>query len=235
MDEVQVACGLEWTVSEAEKRLVCLADSSFLQEPTRRFGAEIDTNEKRNCWEERTSVLQSPCNVTSIDEHQVGACAKEDSKGCPHLPGHDETSSNIGWSALSGVDGNSNFLQTHADTKQSTCRNELTPFLRECHAEGSAETEDRGYEDGTSTGEKIVERVGKPGGADIVSSDNPLAVGFLQDSNGDIRSGVNKTNDPRVLVADSFGRALRSGAGDAQSLAECQIGSIGSCAHQHWH
>jgi hypothetical protein len=60
-------------------------------------------------------------------------------------------------------------LQTHPDTKQHTCRNELAPLLRECHTERSAEAEDRGKEDSASTREEVIKRVGDPGGAVGVS------------------------------------------------------------------
>ena len=119
--------------------------------------------------------MQSPSNVASVDEDKVSTGSKEDSKGCPHLPGHDKASSNIGWSRLCRVDGNSDFFQAHANTKQDTCCYELTPLLRECHTKGSAQAEDSCKEDGTSTGEEIVERVGDPGGAVEVSNERASA------------------------------------------------------------
>jgi len=107
--------------------------------------------------------LKSPSDLAGVDEHQVSASPDEDPKGCPHLPRHDETSTNIGRSRFCRVDWNRDFFQTHADAKQDTCCDELTPFLRERHTKGGAEAEDRSEEDCTSTGEEIVDRVRDPG------------------------------------------------------------------------
>jgi hypothetical protein len=119
--------------------------------------------------------LQSPSNLARADEDKVSTSSKPNSKGCPHLPRHDETSSNIGWSRFCRVDWNRDFLQTHTDAKQDTCGHELTPFLRECHTEGGAEAEDCSEEDCASTSEKIIERVRDPCSAAEVSIEGSTA------------------------------------------------------------
>jgi len=119
--------------------------------------------------------LQSPSNLARVDEDEVSTSSNHNSKGCPQLPRHDETSSDIGWSRFCRVDWNRDFLQTHTDAKQDTCGDKLTPFLRECHTEGGAEAENCSEEDCASTSKEIVERVRDPGGAAEVSIEGSSA------------------------------------------------------------
>jgi hypothetical protein len=117
---VQVAGSLDWVVAEAEKRRVSLLIAVLLHEPTWRFRAEVDAEGERNSWDESGSDLKAPSDGSDLVDSEVGAEAQENSESGPHLPGHDESSTDASRRVLSGEDGHGTSLQTHSDSHEDT-------------------------------------------------------------------------------------------------------------------
>ena len=54
----------------------------------------------------------------------------------------------------------------------------------------------------------------------------------LQDADGDVRTRIDKTDDPRILIAEGLIITTVSGlevVADSQGPAEGQVGTVGSC------
>lgn len=64
--------------------------------------------------------MKTPGNGTNFIDCQVGAEAEEDTEGRPHLPTHDETTTDGCRHVLGGEDGHSGGFGAHADTKETT-------------------------------------------------------------------------------------------------------------------
>lgn len=74
----------------------------------------------------------------------------------PHLPTHDQTTTNGCRGVLGSVWGDSSSLGTHTDTEEETADEELLPVLREGGTDDGDKTEDGGEEDTTTTAEPVV-------------------------------------------------------------------------------
>ena len=123
---------------------------------------EVDTDEQRQSGDQSTSKLQAPRNAASVLDCQVCAGAEEDAKSCPHLPAHDERTTNRRRSILGTEDGNGGTFAAHAETEQQSSDEKLVPCLSDSGANGGEGAEDGRDEDGTATTEKAVQRVRAP-------------------------------------------------------------------------
>lgn len=86
-------------------------------------------------------------------------------KRSPHLPRHDQATTDYCRRVLSRVDRHRHLLQAHADTEQDTADGEFPPGLRGSAADGSEEGEDGADKDGSASAAEIVDGVRDPGGA----------------------------------------------------------------------
>ena len=111
--------------------------AALLDIPPGRFWTEIDTEEKGDCGKEGGTEFKPPGNVTSPLQCQIGAKAKEDTEGDPHLPTHNEATSNRSGDIFCGENGDRGRFGAHTDPEQQTANEELFPGL------GEAGTDDR--------------------------------------------------------------------------------------------
>lgn len=85
VDVVEVTGSLKRRVAETEQRLVRLLIPTFLHQPSRRFGAEVDADNERDCWDEGGAELQTPGDGADIVDCEVGAESKEDAECGPWM------------------------------------------------------------------------------------------------------------------------------------------------------
>ena len=90
----------------------------------------------------------------------------------PHLPRHDQTTTDKRRGVLRRKYRHRDLLQTHANTQQHTGRGKLAPGLRDGHAEGREEREDSRDEDDAAAAEEVVEGIGDPAGTVFAESVN---------------------------------------------------------------
>ena len=74
----------------------------FLDQPTSRFGNEVDTQKQRDCWNARRAKLKSLGNVSHVLTMRFAEKPRIVSQRHPHLPQHDKGSSNVGRGVLGG-------------------------------------------------------------------------------------------------------------------------------------
>lgn len=89
-DVVHVAGALDGVVSELDHGLPSLGVAVLLHQPTRRLGAEIDEAHERNSGDEWSAEHESPVDIGDAEDGEVEGGSEKDTKGRPHLPGHDE-------------------------------------------------------------------------------------------------------------------------------------------------
>ena len=134
-------------------------ESTFLDVPSRGFRAKVYPNNQRNRGDEGGSQLQPPCNIPNVVNCQVGAETQEDAKRGPHLPAHDQASSDRSWAILGSIDGNSGSFGAHFNTKEKTGDKKLLPVLAEGRPGDGNQAEDGGEEDDPTPAQEEVEWV----------------------------------------------------------------------------
>lgn len=181
MDVVEITRSLDRVEAQPQERIVCLAVSVLLHVPTRGFyrmstkiqsstrtlgsgltRTEEDAKAERNGRNEGRTNLQTPGNRSDLVHGKIGAESQEDSKGRPHLPRHDQSTTDPCWCIFGGEDRDSSALQTHTDAHEKTCDEELLPGLSDSTADGSKNTEDSRDKNGTATTKVVVARVREP-------------------------------------------------------------------------
>lgn len=65
--------------------------------------------------------------VGDLKERQVGNISQHDSERSPHLPHHDQTSTDSRRSAFGSVNGYSSGLGTNTESKEEPCDEEMFP------------------------------------------------------------------------------------------------------------
>lgn len=83
----------------------------------------------------------------------------------PHLPRHDQATTNDCRCVLGRIDRHRHFFEAHADTEQDATDCKFPPILRGSAADRSEEREDGTDEDGPASPAQIIDGVGDPGGA----------------------------------------------------------------------
>ena len=136
--------------------------TALLQIPAWRFRAEIDTKEQGDDGKEGRTEFKPPSDIPNPLQCQVGTEPKEDTKGDPHLPAHNEATSNRGRDVFRGKNGDGGCFRAHADAEQQTADKKLFPGLAETGADDGKETEDGTEEDGATTSDVEIEWIGKP-------------------------------------------------------------------------
>lgn len=200
MNVVKVASCLNRSIAKLKKRAVSILVSALFDVPTRRLGAEEDTDKKGNSRNESTTELESPGDRADLVHGQVGAETQEDTEGGPELPCHDESTTNCSGSILGSEDGDGRCFGSHANAEQQSADEELVPVLGAGGADDREETENGSEEDCATTAEVVVERVTQPA---------------AQESRSNVGCCVDKTDEPRVVL-------------NAKFLRERQVGTIGS-------
>jgi len=209
VDVVEISSGLNVVVTEATERLESILCSTLLEEPSRRLRAEVDADDKRESGDESRTKLKTPSDRPNIHNDDVGAEAEEDTKCGPELPAHDKGSSNGCGRVLSSKDRNGSTFSSHTNTKEQTDNEQLLPSLGQARADGSNNENDGGDEDAASSTEPVVDGIRKPA---------------PDEGTGDIRSGVDKTDDPLVCLSIR----VASLDSDTKFGGERQVGSVRS-------
>lgn len=62
---------MERTVAESKEGFIGLRNLALLQEPTRGFGTEEDSEDEGDCWDESGGKLETPSDGASIDKSVV--------------------------------------------------------------------------------------------------------------------------------------------------------------------
>ena len=201
MDVVQIACGLEWSISQTAERAERIHIATLFDIPSWRFGTEIDTNKKGDCRDECGAQLQSPRDVARVVNSQIGAETQENAESRPHLPAHDEASTNGGWAILGRENWNSRSLGAHSYTEQQTGDEQLLPVLRHGRANHREEAEYGGEEDCATTAKVVVEWVREPAATvkRLTTAIRQQVARSLQSSGANVRTGVDNTHNPTVI------------------------------------
>jgi hypothetical protein len=131
----QISCGLDLVVSELTHGLVCLEVTALAHVPARRFRTEEDKAADNNSWKHSRSHHQTPVEtgdswlVWDVVKSEIGSVSDHDSKSRPHLPLHHESTSDLGWCALCGIDGNSSRFGTDSETKKEPGNEHMPPSV----------------------------------------------------------------------------------------------------------
>jgi hypothetical protein len=113
-----------------------------------RFALEVaPVSQTANQYGARWMKLTSPGNNTNSTNDQVGSDTKKNAKGCPHLPSHDQSTSNRSRAVLGGKDGHGRGLDTHTNAEQDSRDQELNPILCQSTADRAEQTENSGDKD----------------------------------------------------------------------------------------
>lgn len=99
----------------------------MLHQPTRRLGAEKDTNTEEKRRDKGGAELQAPGDSAGVLDNDVGAEAEEDADDDPQLPEHDEGTADAGGRHLSRVDGDGGVFGADADAHYEAHSEELLP------------------------------------------------------------------------------------------------------------
>jgi hypothetical protein len=213
VDVDQLSCSKDGLATETEKRLVSLTILLLGHEPSGRFRAEPDTENKRNSRDECRSELQTPRDITDVLDSKVGRRTEKDTESSPDLPRHYQTTSDLGRCDLSREDRDSNFFQTHADAKKNTAHDELLPVLCDCHTDWREKREDSSNKDDTAATEPVIERVRDPAS---------------KKEDGKIGARVDETDEPLIGRASSSSFADGTTLGNTECCRERQIRTIGT-------
>lgn len=225
---VEITGSLERRVAQTAEGLERLDILLLAHQPSRRLRAEVDTKAQGNRRDEGRAELEAPGDLASVHNGHVGDGTKEDAKGGPDLPAHDQATTNGSRRVFSREDRNRDLLETHANAKQNTADGELRPCLGRSHANRSQEREDGSDEDGMATAKQVVDGIRDPCAAVSRVSERKLGIKGqdLQESNGDVRASVDEANDPAVLLAGACGLTDRAIVGDAESIAKSQVSTV---------
>ena len=213
MGVVQVSGGLERSIAKLQERLVRLSIPTLLHQPARRLWYERDAETERDGGDECGSELKTPGNRTSVHDAEISHETEEDAKGRPHLPAHDETATDAGWTHLSREDRHSDFLEPHANTEEETTDDELRPALREARPKRRKQREDSRDEDGPLAANQVVDRIRDPS---------------RKQRNRNIRARIDESDNPAVLLARPSRRTRSARVWDPKRLAESQVRAVGT-------
>ena len=187
---------LNLVVTETQEGVPSFGVAVLLHQPTRRLGAEEDTDEQRDGGNDGSTQHETPVErLVNIQDSQVENRAQHDTESGPHLPGHDESTTDGSGSVLSSVDGDSRGLETHTNTHEKTASELLAPGLTEGRTEDRPDTEVGSEEDSPATTEVEVEGISEPRTAE---------------SSTNVGTGVDETDDN---LRASFGLRVNSVVG----------------------
>jgi hypothetical protein len=85
MNGIQVSGGLQFDKPESFERSVGLLITTLLDQPSRGFGAEEDTDGQGKSRDKGGSELEPP-----VGDDDIGSETEEDTESGPQLPAHDE-------------------------------------------------------------------------------------------------------------------------------------------------
>lgn len=89
--------------------------------------AEEDANTQDEGWNERRTQLESPRNITSVFDDDIGAEAQENANNNPQLPEHDKRAADAGRRHLSAVNGDRSILRANTNSHDEAGGEETLP------------------------------------------------------------------------------------------------------------
>ena len=170
--------------------------------PSRGFRDEKDEANDDDGRQHRRSHHKSPVEssnagcVLDLEECKIGRITQHDSKSGPHLPLHDESTTDGFGSSFGAIDGDSCGFGTNTESKGEAGDEHVPPCVGERLPETCERGEDTGDEDGTAAAEIVVEWDSEP------ASDKGAA---------EIGSRVDQSKQPgrsRVLACDTELRSV---------------------------
>lgn len=141
----------------------------MLHQPTRRLGAEKDTNTEEERGDKGRAELQAPGDSTGVLDDDVGAEAEEDADDDPELPEHDEGAADAGGCHLGGVDRDGGVFGADADAHYEAHSEKLLPGVGEAGGDGGCGETACRDEDFTATTEVMVQRINDESATALVS------------------------------------------------------------------
>ena len=136
--------------------------TALLYIPPRRLWAEVDTDEKGNSGNERRTKFKPPSNIPNSVQRQIGAQTEEDTESDPHLPTHNEATSDRSRDVFGGKNRDRGRFGTHTNSEQQTADEKLFPGLGKTRTDDREKTKDGAEEDSAATSEVEVKWIGKP-------------------------------------------------------------------------
>jgi hypothetical protein len=109
--------------------------------------AEEDADNQRNSRDEGRAYLKPPRDRPSVVNGQVGTETKKYAKGGPHLPAHNQPSTNRSRTVLCSEDGNGRRFAAHTYSHENPSNKKLRPSLTQTRADDREETENSSNED----------------------------------------------------------------------------------------
>ena len=129
VDVVEVAGRLKRGVSETTEGLERFIVATFLDVPARGLRAEVDADHQRYSWNKRRTELETPGDFTHIVHSQIGAESEEYTKRRPHLPTHDQSTTDRSRGIFGREDGHRGGFRPHPDAEEQTSDEKLLPGL----------------------------------------------------------------------------------------------------------
>lgn len=168
--------------SQARHGAVSLCVVAVLHEPTRRLGAEPNTQTEEERWNECRAELETPGDIAGVHDDAVGRETQEDTcfilvpvdhtvkrniltSHNPKLPEHDEGTADTVRCHLSREDRDRGVLCTDADAHDESRSKQGLPGVCEPGADGRGSEDDGSDKYLTATTEVMVERVDDEGAA----------------------------------------------------------------------
>lgn len=172
---VEVSSGDDGVRSKLEEGLESFIVFTVFHQPSWRFGAKVDSDQKDESWDKGRTELKSPRDITRVLDDHVGAETKEDSwlsarftleialtSYNPELPEHNESTSDSSRSHLGRVDGDSCIFGSDSNTHDESYSEQGLPRMGETGCNGCSGKTSSSEEDFSSSTEVVIERVDDP-------------------------------------------------------------------------
>lgn len=168
MHVVHVTSSLDLAVPKLNHGTVCFAMAALANVPAGRLRAQEDEADDDQSREHCGSHHETPIEtgdvwrVRDLVEYQVGDVAEHDAKSGPHLPLHDQSTTD-GWrSGLSSVDRNRRGFRPDTEAKAKSSNEHVPPSVDETLPEAGQSREGASDKDSTTTAKPMIERNGQP-------------------------------------------------------------------------
>lgn len=96
--------------------------------------------------------------MPNVHECHRGDIAKHDPEGCPHLPHHHQSASDVCWGALGPIDGCCSRLSPNSEAKKEAPQKQIPPSVRSRHPKGGCKRDKTTNEYASAASEVLVQR-----------------------------------------------------------------------------
>ena len=160
--------GLDLAISELHRGTIRLCMTTFAHIPARRFWAYKDEGDDDQRGKHSGSHHEAPVetldmrSVFYLEEDQIGDITKHNAKRGPHLPLHDQCTTNCWRSRFGSVDWDGRRFRPNPKTKEEPSDEHVPPSVDEALPEAGQSREETSDEDRPTTAEPVVERNSQP-------------------------------------------------------------------------